>query len=282
MTFKTGILLDNFNLPFEESLKQSAILGVDGIQFYLSSHHMSSLGLDYKEAKNIRKKIDSYNLDLSAICGDLGGHGFEIKSENSRKIEETKRIIDFAVELGTNIITTHIGVISETDSDKTGIMMDAVQSICRYAEHSGVYLAIETGPERSELLKQFIIETGDKHLKVNFDPANLLMVNGESAVDAVYTLKDYIIHTHAKDGRFFKRCNPVQIYKAFAEGNPENINIDEYFIEVPLGKGDIDFPAYLKALEDTGYSGYLTIEREGETDRVKDITDGVNFLKSLM
>jgi sugar phosphate isomerase/epimerase len=35
---------------------------------------------------------------------------------------------------------------------------------------------------------------------VNLDPANFVMVTGDDPVQAVYTLKDYIVHTHAKDG----------------------------------------------------------------------------------
>ncbi len=282
MNFKTGILLDNLKLSFDESLKTTSELGVDGIQFYVASHHMSSLGFDFKSAKSIKKKIKSYNLELSALCGDLGGHGFELKKENSNKIETTKKIIDFASELGTDIITTHIGVLSETDKINNSIIRDALVPICRYAEKVGIYIAIETGPEKSELLKSFIDDTNEKQLKVNFDPANLVMVHNENLTDAVFNLKDYIIHTHLKDGKFYKQCNPIEIYTAFAENNPNNIKIENYFTETPIGEGDVDFPKYLKALEDIGYTGYLTRECEGDFDRVTDISNGVKYIKSLI
>lgn len=282
MKFKTGILLDNLQLSFDKSLQTASRLGVNGIQFYVASHHMSFLNLDFKSVKSIKQRIKSYNLELSALCGDLGGHGFEIREENKTKIETTKKIIDFASELGTDIITTHIGVLSETDKSNNSNIMDALAQICRYAEKAGIYIAIETGPEGSELLKSFIIETNEKQLKVNFDPANLLMVHNENPVDAVYNLKDYIIHTHLKDGKFIKPCNPKEIYDAFAEDNPNNISIENYFTETPLGVGDINFPNYLTALEDIGYTGYLTRECEGSFSRVKDITDGVEYIHKLL
>ncbi len=282
MNFKTGILLDNLKLSFDESLKIASELGVDGIQFYVASHHMSSLDFDFNKAKSIKQKIKSYNLELSALCGDLGGHGFEIREENRTKIETTKKIIDFASELGTDIITTHIGVLSETDKINNSIIRDALVPICRYAEKAGIYIAIETGPEKSDLLKSFIKETNEKNLKVNFDPANLIMVHNENLTDAVYNLKDYIIHTHLKDGKFYRPCNPIEIYTAFAENNPNNIKIGDYFTETPLGEGDVDFPEYLKALEDIGYTGYLTRECEGDTNRVKDISNGVNYIRQII
>ena len=54
------------------------------------------------------------------------------------------------------------------------------------------------------------------------------------------------------------------------------------FIELPLGEGAVDFPAYLKALEDIGYKGYLTIEREVGDDPGKDIAKAVEFLKGII
>ena len=84
------------------------------------------------------------------------------------------------------------------------------------------------------------------------------MVAGDDPVQAVSVLKDYIVHTHAKDG----------IKKP-----------DGSWQEVPLGKGGVDWPNYLKALKDIGYDGYLTIEREVGEDPAADIKLAVDFLK---
>jgi L-ribulose-5-phosphate 3-epimerase len=282
MNFKSGILIDSLQVPLDEALEISSKSGADGIQLYAVPHEMSSLKFDYREAGSLKKKIHAYGLEISALCGDLGGHGFEREEENLWKTRKTKEIIDFAVELGVTIITTHIGVISENNIRKNSIMQDALRVVCSYAESRGVFLAIETGPEPAAVLKKFIGELGEKSLKVNFDPANLLMVQGESPVKAVYILKDLIAHTHAKDGRMIKKCNPVAIYNAFAEGNPDGINIDDYFVELPLGSGDVDFPEYIKALNGIGYSGYLTIEREAGKNRIRDVMEGIKFLKGAI
>ncbi len=42
------------------------------------------------------------------------------------------------------------------------------------------------------------------------------------------------------------------------------------------------FPAYLKALEDIGYRGFLTIEREVGDHPERDIATAVDFLKNLI
>ena len=59
------------------------------------------------------------------------------------------------------------------------------------------------------------------------------------------------------------------------------MNIQTYK-EVPLGEGSVDFPAYLKALEDIGYKGFLTIERECGPDPAADIKLAADFLRDIM
>ena len=101
-------------------------------------------------------------------------------------------------------------------------------------------------------------------MAVNMDPANLKMVMDDDPVQAVYTLKDYIVHTHAKDGLRFN--DPT---------------LEKPFQEVPLGQGDVDWPNYLKALNDIGFKGFLTIERECGDNPAADIQMAVEFLKKL-
>ena len=110
---------------------------------------------------------------------------------------------------------------------------------------------------------------------MNLDPANFVMVTGDDPVQAVYTLKDYIVHTHAKDGRRLRYVEPEIVY-GVAE---EEMLGSSSFIELPLGEGDVDFAGYLKALEEIGYKGFLTIEREVGDDPAKDIATAVAFLK---
>ena len=49
--------------------------------------------------------------------------------------------------------------------------------------------------------------------------------------------------------------------------------------EVPLGEGKVDWAAYLKALTEIGFKGYLTIEREVGADPAADIRKAVQFLR---
>jgi len=109
------------------------------------------------------------------------------------------------------------------------------------------------------------------------------MVTNQDAVEAVYMLKDYIVHTHAKDGILLDpNLDPASVYHAFAIGGVDALNASKGFKEVPLGEGQVDWPNYLKALKDIGYDGFLTIERECGENPKADIFKAVDFLRNLL
>ena len=68
-----------------------------------------------------------------------------------------------------------------------------------------------------------------------------------------------------------KKTDPKIIYDSFAVGGIEGLNAADYFREVPVGEGQVDFPAYLAALREVGFDGYLTIEREAGDNPEADI-----------
>jgi len=281
--FKIGIISDWLRLPFRESMEKCAAMGANGVQLYAVEGKMSPENLTASQIKDKRNIIHGCGLEVSALCGDLGGHGFSLKDENGKKIEKSKRIVDLALELGSRVVTTHIGVIPADNTCNTyQTMQQACNELAEYAYSNGAFFAIETGPEPATRLKCFLDSLDSKGVAVNFDPANLVMVTDDDPVQAVYTLKDYIVHTHAKDGIMFQKTDPKIIYDFFADGGIGDLRLDEYFKEMPLGHGNVDFDKYLCALKDIGYNGYLTIEREVGANPMADIQMAVDFLKGKL
>ena len=219
---------------------------------------------------------------VSALCGDMGGHGFEIEKDNAERVEKTQKIIDLAVEFGAKVVTTHIGVIpADETSEQFKVMLKALTACGEYAKNKGVTMAIETGPETAPTLLKFVSQTNGG-VGVNLDPANFVMVTGQDPVEAVYMLKDYIVHTHVKDGKMLKKTDPKVIYDHFAEGGIEALNVADFFIETPVGEGDVDFDKYTKALKEIGFEGFLTIERETGANPKSDIIVAKEYIKKYL
>lgn len=274
--FSIGVILDSFQKSIPESLKIAADMGAKGIQVYSTYGELSPRKLTGSKRRDFLNMVKDHGLVISALCGDLG-HGFGNPEKNPQLIEDSKRILDLAKELETDIVTTHIGVVpSDPSHPRFRIMQDACGELAAYADSLKAHFAIETGPETSATLKGFLDTLHSTGVAVNLDPANLVMVTGDDPVQAVHNLKDYIVHTHAKDGRKLYDLDPEIIYRV-VEADPVT---NPAFIELPLGEGDVPFEPYLKALDEIGYRGFLTIEREVGDDPTRDILAAVDYLKA--
>ncbi len=276
--FPIGVIIDSFRTDIPTAVKKAASVGAQGIQVYATRGEMAPENMNAAKIADFKNLVADNGLVISALCGDLGGGGFCFADRNPEKIEKSKRIIDLAKELGTDVVTTHIGVVPEDKAnDRYKVMQEACFELSRYADSIGAHFAIETGPETSAVLKEFLDSLGSTGVGVNLDPANLVMVTGDDPVKAVHNLQRYIVHTHAKDGKqiFFK--DPEIIYGL----KKDVIVTDDSFIEVPLGEGSVVWADYLNALEEIGFKGFLTIEREVGDDPERDIRKAVDFLKSF-
>ncbi|AEE97231.1 sugar phosphate isomerase/epimerase family protein [Mahella australiensis] len=279
---RIGVMVDSFRLGVREGIKKAREVGAAAIQIYAVSGEMAPENLSLSARHELLNYIKDNGLKVSALCGDMGGHGFAVKEDNPARIERSKRIMDLARDLETDVVTTHIGVVpSDPNHDRYKILQEACEQLGEYGDQVGAYFAIETGPEKTETLKRFLDSLHSRGVRVNYDPANLVMVTGDDPVGGVYNLKDYIVHTHAKDGIMKKKTDPEIIYGFFADGGIEDFRIGDYFEEMPLGQGAVDFPAYVKALDEVGYKGFFTIEREAGADPEADIRQAVEFLKGL-
>src|SRR4051812_24076548 len=157
VTNKIGVIVDSLRLPLREGLKAAKEMGADGVQIYAVEGEMAPENLSSTSRNELKRYIESIGLKISALCGDLGGHGFQDRQQNRAKIEKSKRILDLAVELGASIVTTHIGIIPE---EKDSPIYEAMQMSCEelgaYAKSMNSYFAIETGPETAARLKSFL------------------------------------------------------------------------------------------------------------------------------
>ncbi len=257
--WKIGVMIESFRLGTRAGIRKAAELGADGFQIYCTSGDMEPGAMSTEKRLEFADFVRDEGLVISALCGDLG-KGLLDAEANTWVVPKCKEFVDLAVDLGTRIITTHVGTLPENEHDrKWRVGVPAVREIADYAVGRGVSFASETGGEAPEVLRRFLERVGSPGMKVNYDPANLVM-NGFDHLGGVEILADYVVHTHAKDG--------VRLDDGTGK-------------EVPLGEGGVDFPKYLDALDAAGFKGFLTIEREVGDDPVSDVAAAVEFLRQF-
>jgi L-ribulose-5-phosphate 3-epimerase len=256
--WKIGILVDCLKLGLTEGVRKAAELGADGFQMYVTQGEAFPDSFPPQKRREFKKTAEGLGLEIAALCADFGG-GFTDPDLNKVNIPRIKKCIDLAVDLDTRVVTTHFGRLPEDAAHpayKEALRVATL--LAEYAAPRRVTLCSETGVESPARLLAFLRQAPVKGLGVNYDPANLVMCGPFDHIGGVQILKDYIRHTHAKDGVCLR------------EGK---------FKEMPLGEGGVVFPYYLAALKAAGYAGYLTIEREEGQDRVGDMSRAVEFLR---
>jgi sugar phosphate isomerase/epimerase len=137
--------------------------------------------------------------------------------------------------------------------------------VSELARAAGVTVAFETGQESSALLRRTLDDLKSPNLKVNFDPANMLLYDKDDPLKAVELLAPDIRSVHVKD------ANRPTTKGVWGE-------------EVPLGRGQTNTREFVKLLKKVGYCGPLCIEREVGTqeERYRDIEYGVRFLRECI
>lgn len=198
------------------------------------------------QRSGIRQACEKRGLAISAFCAQLagprtmGGFGEDDAGLHVR-LEKTRRALRMSAEIGSPIVTAHIGPIpQDKKTPGYGRFLKSVISVVKDAEISGGILALETGEESAYVLKQFIEDAGSPNLKVNYDPANMLE---HGPVEGVKILAPFIVHTHAKD-------------KHPGTGKPT------------VGQGEVPWKEYLSALKEIGYQGWFALEDESNDPEV--------------
>ncbi len=282
---KIGVIVELLGKPLLEGISMASKIGAQGIQIYggHGGHGYNFTDLKDDEIKQIRDACAENNLEITAVCGDISPKSFQVESECQERVDVAKKVLDNMVKLGdVKIMTTHIGCIPDSPADPVyDTMVSSVRKAAEHAQSVGCKFAIETGPELADVLKRFIADVGCPALGINLGPANLRGVSCEDPVYAVETLYPYIVHTHAKDAinkyvgsaaKFYGLRNPDGSYREISS-RPSG------FQEVPLGEGMVPWDAYLQALKNHGYDGFLTIERECGENPARDIKIAVSFLQ---
>jgi len=205
----------------------------------------------------MRRLVESYGLTVSGLCAQLSGPsglgGLRDKEGLEGRVERTKKALALAADMGGPIVTTHPGRIPEDPADPDyQTLLGSIGEIGRYGQEVGAYFAIETGQEQAEVLRAFLERLGLEHVRVNYDPANMLK---HGTVPGVKVLGDWIVHTHAKDR------------------HPESR-------KPTVGQGAVPWDEYIAALKSISYEGWYAIEDEsGAEDVVDSIRAGKEFLE---
>lgn len=111
----------------------------------------------------------------------------------------------------------------------------------------------------------------------NYDPSHLAY-QGVDYVEFIYRFSDRINHVHMKDVGWKDSPGDVGVFG----GHVDFHNHKRYWDFRSMGRGDVNFEPIIRALNDIGYTGPLSVEWEdGGMDREHGAAESAAFVKSI-
>jgi sugar phosphate isomerase/epimerase len=250
-------------------------LGVPTIQLH-APHRATRTA---QHAERFLARLKELGITITVVFGGFEGESYADIPTVSRSVglvppatrksrtAEIREISDFARLLGVGAVGLHLGFVPHDTADPLYRDVVAVaRDLCDYCKKNGQNLHLETGQESADTLLRFLDDVGRDNLFVNFDPANMILYGSGEPIGALRKVGRYVRSVHCKDARLAARPGL------------------EWGAEVPLGEGDVGMENFLRTLDDLGYTGPLTIEREisQEPSRQKEeIGRGIRLLNQL-
>ncbi|MDA0833206.1 MAG: sugar phosphate isomerase/epimerase [Planctomycetota bacterium] len=251
-------------------------LGVPTIQL----HTPSKENRNKQAADAFLDKCKGMGITVTAVFGGFEGESYADIATTARTVglvpeatraeraAEFKEISDFAKLLGCGVVGMHIGFVPDKNSDSYKSLLSITRDVLDHVAANGQRMHLETGQESADHLLEFIADVDRPNLRINFDPANMILYGTGNPIEALKKVGHLVASVHCKDAKWA----------------PEGERGTSWGSEVALGEGDVGMETYLRTLNDAGYTGPLTIEREIAHDRERqkaDIGAAVQLLQSL-
>jgi L-ribulose-5-phosphate 3-epimerase len=191
--------------------------------------------------------------------------GFGDPALRPERLERLQWALERTKALGLNDLMLHAGFIPEPGNPDRKAFLDTLARVSDFAQARRITVGFETGQETAELLRRTLDELRCPNLKVNFDPANMLLYDKGDPLRAVEILGPDISGVHVKDAS--RPTTP-----------------GTWGVEVPLGQGQVNIRQFVKTLHKVGYRGPLCIEREvgNQEQRLADVAHGIRYLRECL
>jgi L-ribulose-5-phosphate 3-epimerase len=214
--------------------------------FTIVSGMFGCVGEDYSTLESIRK--------TGGVAPDATWE------QNLKNIQASAAL---SKQLGLKLVTFHAGFLPHDTSDPVfKKMLKRLSEVADVFERAQITLGFETGQETAPQLLQVLQQLKAKNIGVNFDPANMILYDKGNPIEAVRALGKWICQVHIKDATRTKVSGT-------------------WGAEVPVGTGEVDWPAFFTTLNGLKFSGNFVIEREAGEQRVADIRRAKEVVENL-
>lgn len=234
-----------------ETIRAISTIGYQGIEIMADVPHAYPAHLTEANRREIRDALTESNLEISNINafmhhadGDTYHPSWIEKDAalRAKRVDYTLRCIDLAHELGAHSVSTEPGGPLEGMSREEALKLfkEGLSAVAERAKDKGIRILIEPEPgllmENSSQFRELFRELDPNVFGLNFDIGHFYCV-GEEPSQLIRSMKGIYHHFHLED-----------------------IAATREHKHLMLGHGAIDIGSVLRTIEETGYTGFVTVE----------------------
>lgn len=293
------------NPPYEDAICSIGELGFDGIELILRDFEDVKGYWTKEKRSEIRRMLDAYGLEVSQFAmfqNVMDGLASLDECKKSRSIEAFREGCEISASLNCNIVNFvspwpaeitapnsylpeyyYINVpgvdprIRALQTFQTKLRysfpkpfdweaywenhVDAVSKVTKIAKEYGFRLAIEnhanTMTPHTDSVLRLCEEVGEDNLGANLDTV-WAYLQREYLPWSIYKYKDRLFHVHMRDGDGLAAYN------------------------LPVGYGNTDWEAVIKALAEIHYEGYVSLEWAHDSEKTKHCSEALDYLRKLV
>jgi L-ribulose-5-phosphate 3-epimerase len=171
-------------------------LGVNVVQIACGDPHHAA----WQEGDNMPEAASAAGFDMTGAMLGFPGEdyttpetikksgGFGDPALRPERLERFQWALDRTKALGLADLMLHAGFLPEPNDPDRKPFLDTLAKVSDLAKAKGITVAFETGQETADLLRRTLDELKCPNLKVNFDPANVLLYDMGDPLRAVASM----------------------------------------------------------------------------------------------
>lgn len=262
-------------------IKLAKELGFAGIEFAELFPHNN----EKKETYAMRLREEAERLDMPILNYAVSADFLNCK-DIEQQIQELCEHIDIAQILGTKLMRHDVSYGFKDRNDKfvgfdeaLPTLVKGCKAVTEYGKSKGIFTMTENHGifcQSSERVLKLIKAVADDNFGTLTDIGNFLCVD-EAPETAVANVAPFAKYVHVKDFHFKETLAPGEssdgCFKTYG---------GHFLKGAVLGEGIVPVKKCLSILKNSGYSGYVSIEFEGDEDNIPALKKGLANLQKIL
>jgi len=258
-TFRISTPAVSLARDLKTALRRARDLGIRGVELDarggLHPEEISRTGI-----RQIRKWLGDEGVEVAAIAFHTRG-GYAEPDRLEGRIAATKKALDLARALGSDVVLNHVGDIPpESEGPRWRLLVDVLADVGAWGLQAGASLCLEAGRAAPADLLRLIAALPDGSLTCDLVTGSLV-VHGHDPVAAVGDLAGHLGMVHLTDavaGAFAGRGRAVE-----------------------LGTGQVDAAGVLAALDERDSRCWIGLEPVDDRTAVAEMRAALDYLRAL-